>query len=85
VFGNLRYNKRLTRFTLRGREKVDGQWQRVCLVHNIQKLAHHGYAASHDTAGRHVILPRPQPYSSMPAQKTRSNRATHANAPISRA
>lgn len=25
VFGNLRHNKRLTRFTLRGREKVDGQ------------------------------------------------------------
>lgn len=27
VFGNLRHNKRLTRFTLRGREKVDGQWK----------------------------------------------------------
>lgn len=25
VFGNLRHNKRLARFTLRGREKVDGQ------------------------------------------------------------
>ncbi len=25
VFGNLRHNKRLTRFTLRGRDKVDGQ------------------------------------------------------------
>lgn len=39
VFGNLRYNKRLSRFTLRGREKVDGQWQLFCLVHNIEKLA----------------------------------------------
>jgi transposase len=45
VFANLRYNKRLTRFTLRGRDKVDGQWQLFCLVHNIEKLAHHGYAA----------------------------------------
>jgi len=44
VFGNLRYNKGLTRFTLRGREKVDGQWKLYCLVHNIEKLAHHGYA-----------------------------------------
>ncbi len=45
VFANLRYNKRLDRFTLRGRAKVDAQWQRYCLVHNIEKLAHHGYAA----------------------------------------
>jgi hypothetical protein len=44
VFGNLRYNKRLTRFTLRGKAKVDGQWKLYCLVHNIEKLAHHGYA-----------------------------------------
>jgi transposase len=44
VFGNLRNNKRLDRFTLRGRRKVDGQWKLYCLVHNIEKLAHHGYA-----------------------------------------
>lgn len=44
VFGNLRNNKRLHRFTLGGRAKVDGQWKRYCLVHNIEKLAHHGYA-----------------------------------------
>ncbi len=44
VFANLRHNKRLTRFTLRGRDKVDAQWQLFCLVHNIEKLAHHGYA-----------------------------------------
>jgi transposase len=44
VFGNLRGNKRLDRFTLRGRHKVDGQWKLYCLVHNIEKLAHHGYA-----------------------------------------
>jgi transposase len=44
VFGNLRHNKRLSRFTLRGRRKVDGQWKLYCLVHNIEKLAHLGYA-----------------------------------------
>lgn len=43
VFGNIRANKRLNRFTLRGKEKVDGQWKLFCLVHNIEKLAHHGY------------------------------------------
>lgn len=44
VFGNLRHNKRITRFTLRGKKKVDAQWKLYCLVHNIEKLAHHGYA-----------------------------------------
>ena len=44
VFGNLRGNKRLDRFTLRGKTKVDGQWKLYCLMHNIEKLAHHGYA-----------------------------------------
>jgi hypothetical protein len=43
VFGNIRHNKRLNRFTLRGQQKVDGQWKLFCLVHNIEKLAHHGY------------------------------------------
>ena len=36
VFGNLRHNKRLKLFTLRGQTKVDGQWQLYCLVHNIE-------------------------------------------------
>ncbi len=45
VFGNLRANKRLDRFTLRGRTKVDAQWKLYCLVHNIEKLANAGYAA----------------------------------------
>ena len=43
VFGNLRHNKGLRRFTLRGREKVDAQWKLYCLVHSIEKLAHQGY------------------------------------------
>jgi transposase len=44
VFANLRHNKQLNRFTLRGQTKVDGQWKLFALVHNIEKLAHHGYA-----------------------------------------
>jgi transposase len=43
VFGNIRHNKRLNRFTLRGRCKVDTQWKLYCMVHNIEKLAHYGY------------------------------------------
>jgi len=45
VFGNLCHNKGLTRFTLRGRTKVEAQWKLFCLVHNIEKLAHLRYAA----------------------------------------
>jgi len=45
VFGNVRYNKGLDRFTLRGRTKVDAPWRLFCLVHNIEKLANTGYAA----------------------------------------
>jgi hypothetical protein len=43
VFANLR--QRLDRFTLRGQTTVDTQWKLFCLVHNIEKLAHAGYAA----------------------------------------
>jgi len=39
VFGNIRNNKRLDRFTLRGRNKVNIQWRLYCLVHNIEKIA----------------------------------------------
>ena len=45
VFANLRHNKGLDRFTLRGRTKVDAQWKLFCLVHNIKKLASLQYAA----------------------------------------
>ena len=44
VFGNLRYNKRLSRFTLRGKAKVDGQFKLYAMMHNIEKLAGNGYA-----------------------------------------
>ncbi|MFC4260020.1 transposase, partial [Marinobacter lacisalsi] len=42
VFGNIGTTKRLNRFSLRGKKKVQGQWQLYCLVHNIGKLANYG-------------------------------------------
>lgn len=42
VFANLTMNKRLRRFSLRGRRKVQGQWQLFCLVHNIEKIKNFG-------------------------------------------
>ena len=38
VFGNITVNKGMNKFTLRGQEKVNTQWQMYCLVHNIEKL-----------------------------------------------
>lgn len=46
VFANIRHNKRLDRFTLRGREKVGTQWRLYCLVHNIEKLARSGWRST---------------------------------------
>jgi hypothetical protein len=42
VFGNIRTCKRMDRFTLRGRVKVNIQWMLYCLVHNIEKIANFG-------------------------------------------
>ena len=42
VFGNIRANKGLHRFTYRGLGKVSVQWRLYCLVHNIEKLANYG-------------------------------------------
>jgi len=44
VFANIRINKRLDRFTLRGKIKVNIQWLMYCLVHNIEKILHYGLA-----------------------------------------
>ena len=37
VFANIRYCKGLNRFSLRGKEKVNGQWLLYCMVHNLGK------------------------------------------------
>ena len=44
VFANIRINKRLDRFTLRGKVKVNIQWLMYCLVHNIEKILNYGMA-----------------------------------------
>lgn len=46
VFGNMGYNKRLNRFSLRGKTKVNTQWQLYCLVHNIEKIQNYGKMAA---------------------------------------
>jgi transposase len=42
VFGNIKACKRMDRFTLRGRIKVNIQWVLYCLVHNIEKIINFG-------------------------------------------
>jgi transposase len=44
VFANIRVNKRLDRFTLRGKVKVNIQWLMYCLIHNIEKILNYGLA-----------------------------------------
>lgn len=46
VFANIGTNKKLNRFSLRGKKKVQGQWQLYCMVHNIEKLAKYGNLAA---------------------------------------
>ena len=38
VFANIKTQKRLNRFTLRGQVKVNIQWMLYCMVHNIEKI-----------------------------------------------
>jgi len=46
VFGNIGANKKLNRFSLRGKKKVQSQWQLYSLVHNIEKIANYGQLAA---------------------------------------
>jgi len=39
VFGNIRANKKMNRFTVRGLKKVNIQWTLYCLVHNLEKIS----------------------------------------------
>ena len=48
VFGNIRTCKKMDRFTLRGKVKVNIQWMLYCLVHNIEKITNYG--RSYNTA-----------------------------------
>jgi hypothetical protein len=42
VFGNIRSNLGLDRFTLRGEKKVDAQWKMYAMVHNLFKIYRYG-------------------------------------------
>jgi hypothetical protein len=42
VFANIRIQKRLDRFNLRTKAKVDVQWKLFALVHNIGKIHKYG-------------------------------------------
>jgi transposase len=42
VFANVRTQKRMDHFTLRGKIKVNIQWVLYCMIHNIEKIAHCG-------------------------------------------
>lgn len=42
VFANITSNKKLKRFSLCSRPKVQGQWRVFCLVHNIEKIMNYG-------------------------------------------
>ena len=46
IFVNLRIQKRLDHFTLRGKIKVNIQWLLYCMVHNIEKIVNYGYAGA---------------------------------------
>jgi len=45
VFANISVAKSLNRFSLRGKNKVQGQWRLYCLIHNIEKLMRYGAMA----------------------------------------
>ena len=44
VFANIRTQKRMDKFNLRGKIKVNIQWLLYCIVHNIEKVANYGCA-----------------------------------------
>ena len=44
IFANIKTHKRLDRFTLRGKAKVNVQWLLYCMVHNMEKILNYGFA-----------------------------------------
>jgi len=46
VFGNIGFNKKLNRFSLRSKKKVQCQWKLFCIIHNVEKLANYGQLAA---------------------------------------
>jgi len=50
VFGNIREQKGMHRFTLRGKAKVNAQWLLCCMVPNVEKSLHFGPTWGSSTA-----------------------------------
>jgi transposase len=44
IFANIKTHKRLDRFTLRTKAKVNIQWVLYCMVHNMEKILNYGFA-----------------------------------------
>ena len=44
VFGNITSCLGLKRFSLRGKIKVNIQWELFCIVHNLTKIHRYGYS-----------------------------------------
>ena len=42
VFANVRTQKRMDHFTLRGKIKVNIQWLLYCMIHNLEKIVNYG-------------------------------------------
>jgi IS5 family transposase len=42
VFANVRTQKRMDHFTLRGKVKVNIQWLLYCMIHNLEKIVNYG-------------------------------------------
>src|SRR4030042_6753000 len=42
VFAHIKTQKRLDRFTVRGKPKVNVQWRLFCIIHNIEKIVNFG-------------------------------------------
>jgi transposase len=57
VFGQTKEARGFRRFHLRGRVKVEAEWQLVCAVHNLGKLFRHGRAGSANGSGRPARSP----------------------------
>ena len=60
IFGQIKEAMGFLRFSLRGKEKVDGEWHLVCAVHNLGKLFRSGRAGrvipGRDRPKRHKAL-----------------------------
>lgn len=59
VFGNIRSTRKLNRFTLRGKRKVNTQWRLYCLVHNIGKIQRYGRLDRRKRTARAMRVRRP--------------------------